>query len=133
MPDPEGFKAATPPSAQPLPATEPTRAARRIASGDGFTVTEGGAAPAPKANTRGFDPLTTAIVALLPGQHIRIKPERINRATLTQKVIAARKKGGHAKLRCYTASPVGDATEGDLIVIVDAQPEQVRTGSPSLK
>ena len=89
----------------------PVRAVETTPSANGFVVSSG--SPPPPAG-RAHDPLTARIVSLKPGEHILIGRDRFKkRQTLSVRVSAARKSGGHQGLYCY------EAADGMLVVAID--------------
>lgn len=76
----------------------------------GFVVVDG--APPPAKPGQRNDPIGQAILGLKTGQHLRIAPTAIKKATLASKVAALR-RSGRKDMRNYTAD------NGDLIVVRD--------------
>jgi hypothetical protein len=93
-----------------LMAEQTPSVARETAITTGFMVVDG--APPPAKRGQRNDPIGQAILGLKTGQHLRVSPKAIKKATLASK-IAALRKTGRKDLRSYVAD------NGDLIVVRD--------------
>lgn len=105
-----GRAVSTSPAPRPAPPINTSAMTSARPPEDGYIVREG---PPPKPAGRQADPLAMQIARLQPGQYLLIGAKRVKKATLSSKLAAARKRGGHVGLYSYQAE------SGDFVVAID--------------